>query len=375
MSNSQGDTTTDFVADVVPAGKYLVNPYEDWAEGEGVPIVTGRAVDLMSVETRAWPRFDCKGALVHVEGRCDFLTVFLYEIAPGKAAAPQRHVYDELAVVLAGTGETEIEMTDGEMRAVRWRPGTLLGAPTNARYRHRNTGSTPARLACFNDLRYLMGLYRSERFIFDNQLALPAPSKLSLSRDLITSPDPNRNRSPSPSWGGDRGGGHPSETHLKDSPTPSPSPQGGGELRDGRQGGGGPHTASSLIVLGSGTIGADLIELPGVRSGAVSGVRPGGSDTKARRQMQGAHLLGLGGEGITRSWREGQEVMTLETKWRHGVVVGLPGMHFHRHASTSDAPARAFDIQLGSALFPLSRSRRHHYGDTSVYASGSAEMP
>lgn len=310
MTRPEGDTITDFTAEAIPAGKYLVNPYEDWAKGEGVPIATGRTIDLMAIETSRWPRFGCRGAIAHVDGRCDFLAVFVHEIAAGEAAAPQRHVYDELCVILSGTGETEIETRDG-VRVVAWGPGTVLGAPTNARYRHRNTGGAPARIAAFNDLRYLMSLYRSERFVFENPVALPATG-LALSADGS---------------------------------------------------GAGAGGAAPAIVLGSGTIGADLITCePTV-------LRP------ARRQMQGAHLLGLGGDGLTRSWREGAAAGgEIELRWRHGVLAGLAGMHFHRHASAGPGAARALDIQLGSALFPMSRSRRHHYGDDTVYASGSARI-
>lgn len=305
MSKVQGDTTTDFVAEVVPEGKYLVNPYEDWARGERVPILTGRTIDLMAAELRPWPRFDCQGAIAHVDGRCDFLTVFVHEIAPGKSAAPQRHIYDEIAVVLAGTGETAIEI-GGESRVVAWGPGTVIGAPTNARYRHRNTGSGPARLICFTDLRYLLSLYRNERFLFDNP-ASAAPAAWDVVRRV----------------GGGTGG---------------------------------------TLLVGSGTIGVDTIAVAA------------GAATPARRQMQGAHVLALGGEGLTLSWREGASE-PIEARWRHGHLVGLPGMHFHQHAGVGPEPAFALDAQLGSAQFPMSRSRRHHYGDTTVYASGSAEIP
>ena len=88
-------------------------------------------------------------------------------------------------------------------------------------------------------------------------------------------------------------------------------------------------------------------------------------------QMQGAHLLGLRGEGTTVSLLcEGAERIT--THWRRGCLTGLAGMEFHQQANSGSVPAAFLKLELGSQASPLFRSRRAAYGDTEVYASGSA---
>ncbi len=292
-----------------PPGKYLVDPYQIWAEAEGVPIHTGRALDVSRVDVRPWPRFDAQGAICHLEGRCDFLALFVVEIAGGKEAAPQRHLYEQVSYVVSGEGETEVDCADGGTFTIPWAAGTIFSVPMNARYRIRNAGAKPARIAAFNDLRYLLSLFRNERFIFDNPHAAPVVANpADLARDLA----PGR-------------------------AVPSP------------------------LQLGDGTIGTDVIELAARRYAT------------ARRQMQGAHVLCAGGEGYTLSWREGSGDF-VRADWSPGVVIGLAGMSFHQHFNPGRAPARLVGIELGSSGNPMFRSRRHAYGDASVYASGSAEI-
>jgi mannose-6-phosphate isomerase-like protein (cupin superfamily) len=302
-----------------PAGKYLVDPYEDWAKGEGIPIHTGASIDLLAVDTRPWARFGGKGAFCHLEGRCDFLSVFLVELPPNTSSAPQKHLYEEVCFVLSGSGATEIELADGGKQTIEWGPKSLFAVPMNARYRHRSTSGAPARLAAVNDLRYMLGLYRSQKFIFNVPATFP-----------------------------ERAGG----TNL----VPDVAALALRET-EGEKG-----SASASLTLSEGSIGADVVEIP-------SGIY-----RKARRQMQGSHLFGVAGEGYTLVWEEGEQDF-VRTDWRHGIVYAPPGMAFHQHFNAGRNPARYLDLQLGSARYPMFRSRRAAYGDSEVYASGSAEIP
>lgn len=156
-----------------PPGKFLVDPYQEWAKGEGIPIHTGAALDLVAAETKPWARFGVNGAFCHLDGRDDFLTVFLIELAPNTASAPQQHLYEEVCYVLSGNGVTKFELANGSKQTIEWGPRSLFAVPMNARYRHRNTSGTPARIAAVNDLRYLFSLYRNEKFVFDTPAAFP----------------------------------------------------------------------------------------------------------------------------------------------------------------------------------------------------------
>lgn len=290
-----------------PAGKYLVDPYEDWAKAEDVPVHTGAAVDLLKAEVQPWARFGVSGAFCHLEGRDDFLTVFLIELPPNSGSAAHQHMYEEVCYVLAGSGTTEFEAPDGHTQVIEWGPRSLFALPMNARYRHRNTSGAPARFAAINDLRYLFNLYRNEQFVFGT-----------------------------PAQFAERHGGKEAVADLA-------------------------KQAAGPLTLAHGTISSDVVEIaPGTYG-------------QASRQMFGAHLLGVEGEGYTLTWQEGAQDF-VRTPWRHGIVYAVPGMAFRQHFNAGSTPARFLDVQLGSQSHPMFRHRRAAYGDSKVYAAGNASI-
>lgn len=290
-----------------PAGKYLVDSYEDWASGEGIPMHTGAAVDLLTAEVKPWARFGLNGAFCHLSGRDDFLAVFLHEVPPNSGSVPQQHLYEEVCYVLSGTGSTEFQAPDGHTQVIEWGPRSLFALPMNATYRHHNASVEPARFAAVNDMRYLFNLYRSEKLIFGTKLQFT-----------------------------ERYDGTDAIADLAKQP---PGP----------------------LTLAKGTISSDVGELAA------------GTYGQASRQIQGAHLFGVDGEGYTLSWEEGAEDF-IRTDWRHGIVTATAGMSFCQHFNAGNGPARSLDVQFGSQQQPLFRHRRAAYGDTGVYAAGSATI-
>jgi hypothetical protein len=43
--------------------KILLNPYRDWAKGQGIPIYEGFGLDLLALETGRWDFTETNGAL------------------------------------------------------------------------------------------------------------------------------------------------------------------------------------------------------------------------------------------------------------------------------------------------------------------------
>ena len=147
--------------------EFLRDPYMEWAEAEGVPLVEDFGVDLMATKTKPWARFGVDGAIVHLKGRGDFVSVFILDIPDGGETAPQRHLFEEVVYVLSGQGSTTVETAAGGKHSFEWGPKSLFALPLNARYQHFNgSGSEPARLASTNNLCVMMKLFRSTEFIF-----------------------------------------------------------------------------------------------------------------------------------------------------------------------------------------------------------------
>ncbi|HET9246832.1 MAG TPA: hypothetical protein VFO15_13600, partial [Xanthobacteraceae bacterium] len=161
------------IADL-PHPKMLLDPYAAWAAKEGVPITEDFGVDLLEAATAPWPRFGIDGGLVHLKGRGDFVSIFVFDLAAGAKSAPQKHLFEEVVYVLSGHGNTTIETSDGRKHSFEWGPKSLFALPLNARYQHFNSsGRERARLASTNNLALMLNLFHNETFVFDNGYDFP----------------------------------------------------------------------------------------------------------------------------------------------------------------------------------------------------------
>ncbi|MEN9709089.1 MAG: hypothetical protein RIQ68_1497 [Pseudomonadota bacterium] len=295
--------------------KFMVDPYLNWVKSEGALIHEGAALDLLALDVKPWARFGMKGAVCHIDGRCDYLTAFLFALDAGQSSAPVRHTYEDVFYVLSGSGETQVTLSDGHEVTIEWGEKKLFAVPINATARHK-AGASGARLVALSDFRYLMGLYRNEAFLFGNTSPLHGRQKRALDAGLVADPMQA------------------------------------------------PMTADELspLPLADLSVGIDLTKL-----GAKS-------STLARRQMQGRHLLGVDGQGFSLSFSN-QTGDIRRIDWRHGLLFGLKGMQFHQYFNAGSAPARCISVELGSLSSPMFRSRRSTFGDASVYASGAAVIP
>jgi mannose-6-phosphate isomerase-like protein (cupin superfamily) len=282
-----------------PDGKYMIDSYGDWAKAENVPIVTAPAVDLLSAAVAPWPRFGTRGAIFHLNGRGDFLTLFLFELAAGEKSAPQRHMYEEVFFVLSGQGATVIETSDGGSRRQEWKPHSLFTVPMNARHYHVNESREPARLASVNDLRYFFNVFRNESFVFANAADFPERASGTDQRD---------------------------GTHLET-----------GQVVDLD----GTIVGGSLdMTLAQGSIGAALHEIP-----------PGASQDGPHRET-GCFLFGVNG---AIKLQGGGTALDL----RPGVVTASLPDAAYQLSNAGTHPARLLAVRMGSARYPLLRTKRN----------------
>jgi len=307
----------------VLAGKFMVNPYLDWARGEGVPIFEDFGFDLMALETRPWARFGVDGCIAHLKGRGDFMTVFVLEIPPGGQTAPIRHLYEEAVYVLAGQGSTSVEDATGSTHPFEWGPNSVFAPPLNARYQHFNgSGREPARLAVSCNLPAVLNLFHSEDFVFDNPCRFPeregGASHFSGEGDFIPV----------------RPGKHMWETNFVPDAT---------DLRLERwaaRGAGGSHIQ---LILADGILHAHVSEMPV------------GTYKKAHRHGPDVHVYCISGQGYSLFWYEGDDAFT-RVDWSHGWVFAPPDMMFHQHFNTGAAPVRYLAVGHGSVRYPFTEN-------------------
>src|SRR5262249_6538019 len=155
--------------------RYGVDAYLDWVEAEGLRVFEGYAVDLFAVETAMWPRYGVKAGAVHLKGRGDFANMFIFEIPPGGATTPQRHLYEEVVYVLAGAGSPPIEISGRPQKNVGCGPRSLFAIPLNATHRHFNgSGRERALIVSTTDLPLVMNAFHDARFVFETDYEFTA---------------------------------------------------------------------------------------------------------------------------------------------------------------------------------------------------------
>ena len=305
--------------------KFLCDPYLDWAEAEGIPMVEDFGVDLNEVETRPWARMGLDGALVHLKGRGDFLCVFILDLPPGGKSAPQRHVFEEVVYVLEGQGSTTIKSHDGRTHSFEWSKGGLFALPLNATYQHFNgSGKSRARLSSTNNLPMVLNLFHNEDFVFDNSFAFVERAGketfFSGEGDFIP-------KTP---------GRHMWETNF------IPDLRQFELVKWEKRGAGG---SNMMFVLADGTMHAHSSEMPV------------GTYKKAHRHGADFHVSCITGTGYSLLWYE-DDAEFVRVDWDHGVVFAPPDGMYHQHFNTSSTPARYLAIALGGLRYPMVAEKR-----------------
>ena len=302
-----------------------VDAYLDWLKNEGLPVVEDFGVHLPEVETRPWPRYGVAGAAVHLKGRGDFVSMFVLDLAPGEASAPQRHLYEEVLYVLSGRGSTTIEAADGRIHSFEWGPRSLFAIPLNTKYRHFNgSGVERARLAATTNLPAVLNMFHNEAFVFDNPFRFD--DRLGQQRYFAGEGD----------FIPVRPGQHMWESNFV--PDLAAIDLKGWDER-------GKGSKNIMFILADGTMHAHISEM-----------QPG-SYKKAHRHGPDFHVMCVTGHGYSLLWYEG-EADFRQVRWRHGTVFAPPDRMFHQHFNTSDGPSRYLATAFGSLRYPFTESKR-----------------
>jgi mannose-6-phosphate isomerase-like protein (cupin superfamily) len=302
-----------------------VDVYLEWLAREGIPVTEDFGVDLLEVPTAAWPRYETDGAAVHLKGRGDFLCMFVLDVAPSKATAPQRHLYEEVFYVLDGRGSTTIEAADGRRHSFEWGPRSLFAIPLNTRYRLFNgSGTARARLVSTANLPAVMNMFHDEAFVFENAWDFAGrvgdDKYFSGEGDFIPI----------------RPGNHLWETNF----VPDLAAI---ELQPWSDRGAGG--SNIMFILADGTMHAHISEMPV------------GTYKKAHRHPADFHVMCVTGTGYSLLWYEGDNDW-VKVDWKHGTVFAPPDAMFHQHFNTGASPARYLATAYGSLRYPFTEGKR-----------------
>ncbi|MFM1815335.1 MAG: hypothetical protein RLZ98_2030 [Pseudomonadota bacterium] len=326
-------------------GKFLVDPYLNWANGEGVPVHLNFGHDLLALETARWDRWDCRGCFAHTHGRGDFMANYVLEVEPSKKTAPIKHLYEAFFYVLEGHGTTRIWLPSGDEQTFEWGPKALFSIPLNCQYQIFNgSGQEKVRLSCTNDAPLTLNLYHNEKFVFDNPCAFPErvgqPNLFEGEGELVPV-DRAKNAGRINIW----------ETNFVHDLT--------------------SFQMYSLEARGKGSMNVYFVLADSTQHAHMSQI-PVGRYKKPHRHAAGTHVHAVDGIGYSLLWYEGDSEF-VELPWKHGFMYTPPFWMFHAHFNTGDKPARYLACSLGSARYPFISLRRVSTaggGSTSVQKGG-----
>lgn len=146
------------------------SPYERFLEEQEVPIHGGVGFrDVRELALGPWKRMGGQGAFIQPDGTTALMGMYLVEVPARGALKPERHLYEELYLVVEGHGATEIRKEgSAKTQAFEWQPGSLFSPPANVWHRLFNTTSEPALILAATTAPHLMNIFQSYRFIFEN---------------------------------------------------------------------------------------------------------------------------------------------------------------------------------------------------------------
>ena len=145
-------------------------PYDRFMAGENLPVVRAMAISaLADVALAPWRRLGGAGAFLQMFGTEGALGCAMIEIPGSGMLRAEKHLFEEIVLVLAGRGTTEFWLADGGPRvSFEWQAGSLFAIPPNALHRMVNAASAPALLLSGSNAPAVLNLLGDVDAVFAN---------------------------------------------------------------------------------------------------------------------------------------------------------------------------------------------------------------
>jgi mannose-6-phosphate isomerase-like protein (cupin superfamily) len=152
-------------------GKFLrpKSAYDLFMEEQGIPIYREIGVKkVQDLPRKPWKRMGGSGTFIQLLGTEGLWGCYVVEVPGAGALNAERHLYEELYLVVEGRGTTEVWTEgNGKKLSFEWQKGSLFSIPLNAWHRIVNATSSPALLLAGTTAPNAMDLYSNPDFIFN----------------------------------------------------------------------------------------------------------------------------------------------------------------------------------------------------------------
>jgi mannose-6-phosphate isomerase-like protein (cupin superfamily) len=138
-------------------------PYDAWMESEGIPVF--RDIGISKVQNR----MGGKGHFIQLYGTETKWGCYVVEIAPAGALNPEKHMYEEIFLVVEGRGTTEVwQEGDTKKHVFEWQKGSMFSIPMNSWHRLVNATSGGALLLAGSTAPNVLNMINNVQAVFEN---------------------------------------------------------------------------------------------------------------------------------------------------------------------------------------------------------------
>jgi mannose-6-phosphate isomerase-like protein (cupin superfamily) len=324
--------------------------YHQWIKNEAIPIVVGYGIeDVRDIQLAPWRRTGGRGAFVHLHGMEGITGMYLGEIPSGAALQPERHIYEELFLILSGQGATEVWQEGGKKNLFEWQRMSLFSPPLNTWHRLINGGREPVKYLAVTNAPMILDAYRNPEFVFNNPYVFSdryngEESYFNLGKKRYA-----------------RGNTHVWETNFVPDILSA-------QIDEHEKKGAGVKL-TQFQMAGNSMI-AHIAQWPAARY------------QKAHYHGPGAVLFGLESEGYVIMWpkdlglkpyQSGRGGEVVELPWKEGSIYCPPGGWFHQHFNTGATPARHIALRYSGRIHPTGfqlAAKIHEDGTTTSIKKG-----
>lgn len=148
--------------------------YDTFMDAQDIPVVRNIGIArVQDLPLKPWARMGGRGCFIQLFGTEGLWGSYLVEVPGAGAINEERHLYEEVFLVLEGRGTTEI-WQDGQERPeiFEWERGALFSIPMNAHHRLVNSSAAPALLLAGTSAPNMMNLIQDEDAIFNAPVSL-----------------------------------------------------------------------------------------------------------------------------------------------------------------------------------------------------------
>ncbi len=145
-------------------------PYDAFMAAEGIPVYRDIGVSsVLELPMADWKRTGGRGSYIQLYGTETKWGCYVVEVPARGALKPEKHLYEEVFLVVEGRGSTEVwQDGDSTTHTFEWQRGSIFSVPLNAMHRIVNATSSPAVLLAGTTAPNVLNMINNVEAVFAN---------------------------------------------------------------------------------------------------------------------------------------------------------------------------------------------------------------